>query len=119
MTRCVSIVVDPRKLVGARHYHKEHTQALATGSALPYWNGGSQLLPCLPPEQSHLTLMTWIFSMFRVAASLVCTRTVKVQPGEAGVESVKARLPKPALGWPAPNPHCLGSPAVQHFSSPC
>lgn len=28
------------------------------------------------------TLMTCIFSMFRVAASLVCTRTVNVQPAE-------------------------------------
>lgn len=35
--------------------------------------------------QSHLTLMTWIFSILRVAASLVCTKTVKVQPEEARV----------------------------------
>lgn len=31
--------------------------------------------------------MTWIFSMLRVAASLVCTKTVKVQPEEMSIQS--------------------------------
>ena len=58
----------------------------------------SQLSPAHPPRPvPSLTLMTWIFSMLRVAASLVCTRTVKVQPKEARVRSSLGH-PMPATG---------------------
>ena len=46
-----------------------------------------------PKTHTH-TLMTCIFSMFRVAASLVCTRTVNVQP-EGGKQQVKVKAKQP------------------------
>lgn len=48
------------------------------------------------PPDTH-TLMTCIFSMFRVAASLVCTRTVNVQPARSKLSSLSSHCLAPRL----------------------
>lgn len=77
-------------------------------------NSGFQSLPAASPppvpHQTHLTLMTWIFSMLRVAASLVCTKTVKVQP-KRGQSLVKAGPPH-ACHWAQPLPTSLAGSAA-------
>lgn len=69
-----------------------------------------------PTPVPSLTLMTWIFSMLRVAASLVCTKTVKVQPKKARVRSSLGH-PMPATGHSL-FPHSLTGTAAPQSVNP-
>lgn len=92
MTGVWSRSLHDENLLGARLCRKQCDECTGHGQhpcPLRTVGSGFQSLPALSQpiclDQSHLTLMTWIFSILRVAASLVCTKTVKVQPEEARV----------------------------------
>lgn len=56
-----------------------------------------------------LTFITWIFSMLRVAASRVWTRTVKVQPKRSVRFQLRAQLPEDQPSQPMPGIRLFGS----------